>query len=104
MLASWNLPRVVEAAELIVSELVTNAMRASEAKGWPVMLRLSVAAEYLLILVWDNNPELPTKRDADFDDESGRGLVIVEALSDACGAAPVLEGGKAVWARLALTG
>ena len=64
-----------------------------------------IASQYqLLIMVWDGNPQMPVKKLAAPDDLDGRGLMIVEALSDACGAAPGLDGGKIVWARLLVSG
>src|ERR1022692_5050169 len=95
---SSTMPRV------IVSELLTNAHQALTDDASMISLRLLASQYQLLIMVWDGNPQLPVKKLAAPDDLDGRGLMIVEALSDACGAAPGLDGGKIVWARLLVSG
>jgi anti-sigma regulatory factor (Ser/Thr protein kinase) len=90
-------------AELIVSELFTNAVHASDDQPTLVSLRLFAADRQLLIMVWDANPRMPVRRDPAPDDLDGRGLLIVDALADACGTTPGLDGGKIVWARLAIS-
>jgi hypothetical protein len=65
-------------------------------------LRLFADHDHLLIMVWDGSLQMPAARHALPDDIDGRGLMIVEALSEACGAAPSIEGGKIVWARIRL--
>jgi len=74
--------RSVETAELLVSELTTNAIRASCGLPEPV-IRLWLVSDRsnLVIRVWDSSAELPVCRDADPDSECGRGLLLVEALS-----------------------
>jgi anti-sigma regulatory factor (Ser/Thr protein kinase) len=89
----WNLPSVADSVELVVSELVSNAVRAStEPDGSPkydtktglarVGLRLSSDREHILIEVWDQDPRMPMAKAAGPEDESGRGLMLVEALCE----------------------
>jgi anti-sigma regulatory factor (Ser/Thr protein kinase) len=101
---NWELPAIAEDAELIVSELVTNAIEATADDMSMISLRLFADNEHLLIMVWDGSQQMPATRRALPDDIHGRGLMIVEALSKACGAAPSIDGGKIVWARLCLDG
>jgi len=69
--------------ELVVSELVTNAVAASRSLEWvfPVRLWLFSDRTQVLIAVWDSNPRLPVRIDANELAESGRGLQLVEALT-----------------------
>jgi anti-sigma regulatory factor (Ser/Thr protein kinase) len=92
VLTEWGLRGLAQRAELIVSELVTNAVRASTGPdgrprygeaGLPVVvLRLSNDGTRVLIEVWDEIPSMPVTEQADPDDESGRGLMLIEAISD----------------------
>lgn len=108
----WDLPSVADSVELVVSELVTNAVRASTAPngrpkydaktGLPcVHLRLSSDRAHVLIEVWDQDPRMPVAKVASPDDESGRGLMLVEALCDRwdCAVPPGWDG-KGVWAEV----
>ena len=98
-------------AELIVSELVTNSVQATADKdgrprygetGLPVVhLRLASDHARVLIEVWDSVPRAPAARRAGPDEEGGRGLALVEALSDHWGWTTMPDwSGKAVWAEL----
>jgi anti-sigma regulatory factor (Ser/Thr protein kinase) len=101
VLRSWDLEDTATSAELIVSELVTNAVAASEAAGHPVIrLRLTRRACFLLVQVWDASPGLPEPRLGPADALGGRGLVLVEALADSWGCDPADEGGKSVYAEI----
>ena len=108
----WNLPSIADTVELVVSELVTNAVHAStgpdgrpkyDAKtGLPhVHVRLSYDRAQVLIEVWDQDPRMPVAETAGHDDESGRGLMLVEALCERWDSA-VTPGwdGKVVWAEV----
>lgn len=103
-------------AELLVSELVTNAFqaahtasggsaggcRAASSRREPaVRLSLSYFPGELLIEVTDRAPGSPMPSHPDRDSEHGRGLVLVEALSLEWGWLPVPGGGKCVYCRLA---
>jgi histidine kinase-like protein len=113
-LIRWRLLFVAENAELVVSELVTNAVCATGMTDTPLSypkladvavltVRLSVIESYLRIEVWDSSPELPRRQMNDLESEHGRGLLLVEALARRCGALPAPDqSGKVVWADLAL--
>jgi anti-sigma regulatory factor (Ser/Thr protein kinase) len=81
-----------ETAELLVSELVTNAVRFTDdptrmmryserADASPISLSLRHFRECLLIEVYDTDSNPPIRSRADEDAESGRGLMLVDALS-----------------------
>jgi anti-sigma regulatory factor (Ser/Thr protein kinase) len=95
-LADWGFEEQVEVAELLVSELVANAL--DHAYG---QVRLSFFAEDGLLRceVEDANPELPTMRTVDVDAERGRGLFLVDALSGSWGSVRTRRG-KAIWFQL----
>lgn len=107
VLAEWGLKALADTAELIVSELITNAVRASA--GLPeaqhslptVRMWLSADVERVLVQVWDADHQLPEPEQPGLDAEHGRGLLLVEALSEAWGAyRPQRSIGKIVWAVL----
>ncbi|MFD7228671.1 ATP-binding protein [Streptomyces sp. NPDC059881] len=96
----WKLPDdTTETAVLLLSELVTNACRhARVSPGREVWTRCVLRDGVLRIEVSDASDVLPCPRSAAPDDESGRGLALVEALADAWGAYPRECGiGKTVW-------
>ena len=101
-LNTWGAGEAADVVELIVSELLTNAIKAMggiDAEGpavdaEPVRLRYSELTKLecvrlgitfhrtvLLVEVWDSNPNPPVPHRADVDDESGRGLSLIAALS-----------------------
>lgn len=107
----WGLDGISEAVELVVSELATNAIKASaggngRAPGYDehqlrwIGLRLSSDRARMLIEVWDRNPLTPEPRNAHADDEAGRGLMLVTELCERWNWYPVKDewGGKVVWA------
>jgi len=99
----WGLTRFSESAELLVSELVTNAVYASRAieRITPVRLWLLADKTRVLILVWDASSQTPTLMSIGEDAESGRGLLLVEVISDRWNwYFPQDTGGKVVWAFL----
>jgi len=87
VLAEWELQTLVADAEFLVSELVTNVTRASWAmeEQPPIALRILANHERLLIEVWDRSPQEPVADSTEPSADSGRGLEIVEALSDKWG-------------------
>ncbi|MFI2783270.1 ATP-binding protein [Streptomyces sp. ALB3] len=101
-LAAWGLPS--ERAAHIVAELATNAMVHGRVPGRDFRLRLAVHhGEHLRIEVTDTRSErLPAPLSPADDAESGRGLLIVEALADRWGVAPGPFPRKTVWAELDL--
>lgn len=97
----WGLRDLADTAELLASELVTNAINASHHLGSPeppvVRLWLVFDQISLVIRVWDACKETPVRKEADADDLSGRGLMIIDTLSAEWGS--YLEAqGKVVWA------
>jgi anti-sigma regulatory factor (Ser/Thr protein kinase) len=103
VLADWHLGALGEPAELVVSELVTNAIRACQAGGAhrQVQLRLASDRARVLIEVRDGSPQLPVPAGATADGEGQRGLCLVEAMSAAWDWYPdPASGGKVVWALL----
>ncbi|MES5818919.1 SpoIIE family protein phosphatase [Streptomyces sp. RG80] len=97
-LHDWGLARLVDTAELMVGELVTNAVRHSHSR--PVELRL-VRGDTLLCEVDDDDHELPTLLSAGPEDEFGRGLRIVTTLAREWGTSRT-KAGKTVWFELTL--
>jgi serine phosphatase RsbU (regulator of sigma subunit) len=91
-LEKWDLASLLPTTQLLVSELVTNAIRYSQG---PVTLRL-LLERTLTCDIADSSPVLPRMRYAAKDDESGRGLQIVSQLSLRWGARRT-PGGKIVW-------
>jgi anti-sigma regulatory factor (Ser/Thr protein kinase) len=101
VLWEWSLTRLAENVELVVSELVTNAVAASEsiARVFPVRLWLVAGKAQVMTLVWDANPQPPARAEITDEAESGRGLLLVEAMSEQWNwYFPERTGGKVVWA------
>lgn len=115
VLHEWDLVGLAETVELIVSELVTNAVRVTTdldgrpryddaVSGLPVVhLRLSSDRARVAVEVWDKSTAAPTPKHAEPDQEGGRGLMLVEALCERWGwdAVPGWRG-KVVWAECAV--
>ncbi|MFF4031445.1 SpoIIE family protein phosphatase [Streptomyces sviceus] len=97
-LHDWGLAKLADGAELMVSELVTNAVRHSHSR--PVELRL-VRGDTLLCEVDDDDHELPNLLSAGPADEQGRGLRVVSTLAREWGASRT-KAGKTVWFELTL--
>jgi anti-sigma regulatory factor (Ser/Thr protein kinase) len=103
ILWEWRLTRLSDSAQLIASELLTNASLASRRLDRPAIgLTLLSDRARLVILVRDFDPGAPAPRHASDDDESGRGLMLVDAISDGYGWYQPADGtpGKVVWALL----
>lgn len=83
VLWEWHLAAQAESAELLVSELVTNAIAASRATSpdSPVRLWLLSDSARILILVQDDSPHPPVRTELETSAEGGRGLLLVEAIS-----------------------
>lgn len=97
-LKAWSLPQLVEDAELVMTELVSNAVAHTAGECIRVnVLRLS--DRRVRISVADRDRKRPTRREPDVCGERGRGLLLVEACSSKWGVR-VLPGGKAVWSEL----
>ena len=104
-------PEVIDAAELLVSELVTNAVKACGANIKDMTYselasveRISLTLRHLpsriIVEVFDTDQRPPLLADADAEDESGRGLMLVEALSKEWGYFFTPTGGKVVYSIL----
>ncbi|MFF7451917.1 MULTISPECIES: SpoIIE family protein phosphatase [unclassified Streptomyces] len=96
-LQSWDLEALVDTTELLVSELVTNALRYGEGE-----IRLRLLLDRTLVCeVWDSGLVQPRRRRARDTDEGGRGLQLVGLLSAAWGSRRTPRG-KTVWFELPL--
>ncbi|MFE0775635.1 SpoIIE family protein phosphatase [Streptomyces sp. NPDC058861] len=96
-LAAWSLEPLVDTVELLVSELVTNALRYGEGE-----IRLRLLRDRTLVCeVWDAGLVQPRRRRAKDTDEGGRGLQLVGLLSSSWGSRRTPRG-KTVWFELAL--
>ncbi|WP_184766496.1 ATP-binding protein [Streptomyces griseoloalbus] len=100
-LRRWDLDSIGDLAALLVSELVTNALRHAEGPIGVRLVRPSDLAGVLLVEVSDPLPDLPRERDARPDDESGRGLRLLASASRRWGARPGADG-KTVWFELSV--
>lgn len=107
-LRSWGLAGLYDDAAVVVSELVTNAIRHGLPLGFgatderPIRLTLVRHGRLLVCIVADATRREPSMRDACDAAENGRGLHVIEALSRAWGWTPLPGAGKAVWAALAI--
>ncbi|MET8963444.1 SpoIIE family protein phosphatase [Streptomyces sp. NPDC004074] len=97
-LAAWGLSEALFTAELVVSELVTNAVRYGEQ---PIRLRLIHDTATLICEVSDGSHTAPHLRRARTYDEGGRGLLLVAQLTQRWGSRHTAEG-KTIWAELNL--
>jgi anti-sigma regulatory factor (Ser/Thr protein kinase) len=111
-LRQWGLPSLAEDSELVISELVTNAVQATgvtQAKPrWSqladlatIHVRLLLFEHSVILAVWDREPAPLVPGEPGTDSENGRGLSIVAALCQRWDYLPA-EDGKCVWAELAI--
>jgi hypothetical protein len=114
LLNCWGLGYLSDDAEMIIAELVGNAVRHGIRTAPPVVtrgttppaLRLCLLRRIgeVMLAVTDPSNEAPVPQPASSDGESGRGLQIVGALSYVWGWSPIEGNGKAVWAVLKSAG
>lgn len=97
----WDCADLISDAELLVSELVTNALVHTRAR---CELRAGLSATALRLQVIDGAAAVPDLRVAGEGDENGRGLLLVSALCAAWGTEPLPLGGKVVWAEMLRSG
>ena len=103
-LTEWKLCQLLDDAAVVVSELVTNALRhglqctLNSAEALPIQLVLFRHDRRLMAVVTDPGDEVPARADSGHFAETGRGLQVVEAISHTWGWARLATGGKAVWA------
>ncbi|MEU5720117.1 ATP-binding protein [Streptomyces sp. NPDC020403] len=92
---------------LIVSELVTNAVRHAALLSPELAVEVAVGAEWIRVCVEDNHPYRPTALVADHGQTGGRGLLLVREITAEAGGTCDVEyttgGGKIIWAALPLT-
>lgn len=104
----WGAEDRGDDAAAVVTELLTNALRyglpeaddASPAtRSWPIRLGLADPGPYVICAVADVSTDAPALRRPDWQEEAGRGLLVVASLSDQWGFCPAPDGqGKVVWA------
>jgi anti-sigma regulatory factor (Ser/Thr protein kinase) len=99
-LRAWGIAHMIEEAQLVMSELLTNAVQASAELTTIQIWLVVLGGTSLLIEVRDSNPEPPILKDVASDNEGGRGLLIVDALSERWGYYHPTHRSKAVWAEL----
>ncbi|MFE7511590.1 SpoIIE family protein phosphatase [Streptomyces sp. NPDC057540] len=92
-LAAWDLTELADVFELVVSELVGNALRYGNGPGTIRLLR----GDRLVVEVSDTGPDLPQIQHADLSDEGGRGLQLINMLCRRWGFCRTVNG-KVVWA------
>lgn len=99
-LKEWKLEDLADPAELVLCELMTNALRhARSPRGRLVETRFERVATCVRIEVHDANDRIPQMRRAADDDEGGRGLALVDALTGRRWGVSSRQGvGKLVWA------
>ena len=106
-LARWGIGERGEDIVVVVSELVTNALRytvpcpGSVWPRWPVRLGLLRPGPWVLCAISDPSDEVPAPKEPCWSDESGRGLHVVESLCDEWGCTAPTARGKVVWATFA---
>ncbi|WP_405662784.1 MULTISPECIES: SpoIIE family protein phosphatase [unclassified Streptomyces] len=98
-LRHWKAEDVADAVMLVVSELVTNALVHTQGA---VRLDLMLRGDRVRVCVSDSSPRAPAKPViVDWESTGGRGLLLVEAMSESFGSMPV-AGGKQVWSEIAV--
>ncbi|MGC5343776.1 ATP-binding protein [Streptomyces sp. DT24] len=112
-LLRWQLADFIDGAELIVSELVTNAVKETgiiePSPSWEMVrahhilgVQIRLVNDNLYVEVWDRGDGEPAIPEQTNDAESGRGLFLVDVLSEKWGVHRPAVGGKIVWAKLPL--
>lgn len=102
-LSSWGCPsRVIDDCALLASELVGNAVK----YGTQVLITVNLlqVGDRLLLEVTDGSSARPAVRQADPEDEQGRGMYLVQAIASAWGSRWDSRSGKTTWCTLALDG
>ncbi|MEV5409449.1 ATP-binding protein [Thermopolyspora sp. NPDC052614] len=108
VLTSWGRRELIEAAQLIISELVTNALKAAAEPPAPpdpyIWIGLHQANGRVVLEVWDPSRTPPKLVDPGPDALGGRGLLLVDDLAADWGYRWPRTGGKVVWAALKTEG
>jgi two-component sensor histidine kinase len=107
LLATQGVPVDSDMAQgllLIVSELVTNAVRHAAVLSPEVNVEVAIGSEWVRVAVEDDHPYRPKAIEADYEDTSGRGLLLVKTITREAGGVCDVEhtsaGGKVIWASL----
>ncbi|MFJ6651068.1 ATP-binding protein [Streptomyces sp. NPDC091290] len=98
-LRDWEDPDIADVAELLAAELLTNAAlyaHRPDGEGARITLNAYRTKGHLRVEVVDPDPNPPVVRHASMEEESGRGLALVDALADHWGVSECSDG-KAVW-------
>ncbi|WP_188283492.1 ATP-binding protein [Streptomyces sp. CBMA29] len=102
-LGDWQVADQIDIAELVVSELATNAVKSADAMARDIGVQLRSVERALYIEVWDGGDGTPGIPEQTLDAEGGRGLFLVASLSTRWGVHRPAVGGKIVWSELTLT-
>ncbi|MFF8914320.1 ATP-binding protein [Streptomyces sp. NPDC015032] len=98
---------VAEGLLLIVSELVTNAVKHAALLSPELAVEVAVGAAWVRVSVEDNHPYRPTALETDYAQTGGRGLLLVREITREAGGTCDVEhtagGGKIIWAALPLS-
>jgi len=99
----WTVADRTDDIAIVLSELLTNALRhGADQPARPVRVALVQPAQFVLVVVSDPGRQVPVLREPDYLAESGRGLHVINALSDTWGYTTPTDTGKAVWALFAV--
>ena len=98
-LARWGLEDQADDVQLVVDELVTNAIRHSRGQ---VTLAIARRLDRVVVQVQDPSPDAPVTGDDDVLADNGRGLLLVEQIAAEWGTTPT-DDGKRVWAEVPVT-
>ncbi|MEV4179993.1 ATP-binding protein [Streptosporangium canum] len=112
VLEGWRRDDLIETAQLVISELVSNAIKAhvsppavteaaAHASPDHIWMDLYPVEAAVVLRVWDACRTPPVLRTPDLDDEGGRGLCLVDLLARSWGYYRPTTGGKIVWCTLA---
>lgn len=97
---------ILQGLLLIVSELVTNAVRHAALLSPELGVEVAIGAEWIRVSVEDNHPYRPTALVTDYAQTGGRGLLLVREITAEAGGTCDVEhtagGGKIIWAALPL--
>jgi anti-sigma regulatory factor (Ser/Thr protein kinase) len=96
VVADLHLERVADDLALVVSELVTNAIRYAQP---PVEIEIETSDDAVTVAVGDGSPGRPSPREVADDEEGGRGLTLIDLLAAETGVRPKPPG-KTIWAAL----
>ncbi|MER5884825.1 ATP-binding protein [Streptomyces sp. NPDC001941] len=97
---------VLQGLLVIVSELVTNAVRHAALLSPQLAVEVAIGAEWIRVSVEDDHPYRPKALEADYATTGGRGLLLVREITreegGACDVEHTASGGKIIWAALPL--